>query len=219
MHKGRSSSAYHSEIERFVQWCDFNHLVLNVKKTEKMVWDPKAVGDLRPVVIHNEPITQVSSYKYLGVHLDNTLSWKAHVQGLCSRLQQRLYFLRRLRAFGVDQKFMLLFYHAVLESIMRYGITAWYGNLTVQSKSQIARLVQTAMKIMGVKKHPSLQNIYEQSIIRQAKTIVSDPTHILHPELQLLPSGRRFRVPRSRLNRYKHSFLPMSIKLLNIHMK
>ncbi|XP_034005935.1 probable serine/threonine-protein kinase clkA [Trematomus bernacchii] len=58
MHKGSSSSAYHSEIERFVQWCDFNHLVLNVKKTEEMVWDPKAVGDLRPVVIHNEPITQ-----------------------------------------------------------------------------------------------------------------------------------------------------------------
>ena len=86
MHKGSSSSAYHSEIERFVKWCDLNHLVLNVKKTEEMVWDPKAVGDLRPVVIHNEPVTQVSSYKHLGVHLDNTLSWKAHVQGLCSRL-------------------------------------------------------------------------------------------------------------------------------------
>ena len=111
---------------------------------------------------------------------------------------------------------MSLFYHAVLESIMRYGITAWYGNLTVQSKSQIARLVQTAMKMMGVKKHPSLQNIYEQSIIRQAQHMVS---HILDPDLQLLPSGRRFRVPKSRLNRYKHSFLPMAITLLNIHMK
>ena len=115
----------------------------------------------------------------------------------------------------VEQKFMLLFYHAVLESIIMYGITAWYGNLTVQSKSQIARLLQTALKIMGVKKHPSLQNIYEQSIIRKAHKIVSDPTHILHPEFQLLP---RCRVPKSRLNRYKHSFLPMYIKLLNTHM-
>ena len=59
----------------------------------------------------------------------------------------------------------------------------------------------------------------ESLVSRQANKIVSDPTHILHPEFQLLPSGRRFRVPRSRLNRYKHSFLPMSIKLLNIHMK
>ena len=94
-------------------------------KTEEMVWDPKAVYDLRPVVSHNEPITHVSSYKYLGVHIDSTLSWRVHVEGLCSRCQRRLYFLRRLRAYGVEQRFMLLLYHAVLERIIRYGINAW----------------------------------------------------------------------------------------------
>ena len=52
------------------------------------------------VVIHDSPIEQVSSYKYLGVHLDDTFSWYVHVKSLCSRLQQRLYFLRRLRAYG-----------------------------------------------------------------------------------------------------------------------
>ena len=112
---------------------------------------------------------------------------------------------------------MLLFYRAALESIIRYGIAAWYGNLTVQSRSQITSLVRTAMKIMGVRNHPSLQMLYEQSVTRQAQKIVSDPTHILHQEFQLLPSGRRFRVPRTRLNRYKNSFLPTSIKLLNSH--
>ncbi len=113
---------------------------------------------------------------------------------------------------------MLLFYHAVLESILRYGITAWYGNLTVQSKSQIARLVQTAKKIMGVKNHPPLQTIYEQSFIRQAQKLVSDLTHILHPESQLLPSARRIRVLKCKLNHSKQSFLPMAIKLLNTNM-
>lgn len=63
---------------------------------------------------------------------------------------------------------MLLFYHAVLESTIRYEITAWYGNLSVQLKTHINRLVQHAMKIMGDKDHPSLQTIYEQSIMRQA---------------------------------------------------
>ena len=154
MHKDKSPAVYHTEIEEFVQRCD-NYLVLNVTKTEEMVFDPKAIGDTRPVVINNLPITQVSSYKYLGVHIDNALSWKDYVNTLCSRLQQRMHFLRRLGVYGVEQKIMLLFYHAILESILRYGITAWYGNLTVQSKSQIARQVQTAMKIMGVKNHLS----------------------------------------------------------------
>lgn len=45
-----------------------------------------------------------------------------------------MYFLRELRAHGVEEKFMLLFYHAVTESILRRGTAAWYGNLTVESK-------------------------------------------------------------------------------------
>lgn len=138
-----------------------------------MVFDPKAIADPMPVVINNIPISQVCSYKYLGVHIDNVLSWRAHVESLCSRLQQRMHFLHRLGLYGVKQKCMLLFYHAILESILRYGITTWYGNFTVQSKSQIAHQVQTTMKIMEVKKHSPLQIIYEQSVIRQAEKIVS----------------------------------------------
>lgn len=151
-------------------------------------------------MINNLPITQVNSYKYLGVHINNALGWRDHVNTLCSRLQQRMHFLQRLRVYGVELKYMS-FYHAILESILRYGITAWYGHLIVQSKSQLSRQIQTAMKIMGVKNHLPLQTINKQSVIRLAKKLVSDPTHILHPEFQLLPSGRRFRVPKCRLNR------------------
>lgn len=165
-----------------------------------MVFDPRGVGDHRPVVIHDETISQVSSYKYLGVFIDNSLNWNTHVDSLCSRLQQRLHFLRRLRVHGVDQKCMLVFYQAVLESLIRYGITAWFGNLSVQLKSKLVRLMQTAWKIIGVRQYPSLQSTYEQATLRQANRIVTDPSHVLHAEYQLLPSGRRFRVPCCRLN-------------------
>lgn len=46
MHKDRSPAAYHLEIEEFVHWCDDNYLVLNVTKTEEMVFDPKATPGL-----------------------------------------------------------------------------------------------------------------------------------------------------------------------------
>lgn len=209
------AQVYKSTIQNFVQWCDKHHLILNTKKTEEMVFDPKSLGDHSPVVIHGHAIAQVDSYRYLGIHMDNKLVWKVHVDAVCSRVQQRLHFLRRLRTFGVNREVQLLFYHAVVESLLRYGISAWFGNLTVQSKAQITRLIQTAMKIMGVSQHPSLQAIFQQTITRQAQKIISDPTHVLHPEYQLLPSGRRYRVPLSRYNRFKHSFVPLSIKALN----
>lgn len=40
---------------------------------------PNIVSDHVPVVVYNANIAQVSSYKYLGVHMDNVLSWKVQV--------------------------------------------------------------------------------------------------------------------------------------------
>ncbi len=110
-----------------------------------------------------------------------------------------MYFLRRLRVYGVEQKFMILFYQAVLQSNIGYVTTGWCGNLTVQLKSQITCLAQTAMEIIGVKNQPSLQTIYEQSVMRHAKKTVTNLNNTLHPELQLLSSGKSFRVPMCRL--------------------
>ena len=168
------------------------------------------------VVIHGEEIAKISQYKYLGVHLDNKLSWNVHVHSVCSKVHQRLYFLRRLRAFGVDEKILVLFYRSFIESILRYGITAWFGNLSVQLKSQLSRLTRTAMKITGsTSPMIFLQEIFEQTLRRQSVKIIYDTKHVLYNEFQLLPSGRRYRTPPCRLNRYKYSFVPLSIKQLN----
>ena len=112
---------------------------------------------------------------------------------------------------------MLIFYSAVFESLIRFGITAWFGSLTVQLKSKLLRLRQVAFKIMGVEGQPTLQAIFDQAALKLAGRIVSDPTHVLHGEYQLLPSGRRYRVPMGHrnLNRLKKYYVPLSIKLLN----
>ncbi len=48
----------------------------------------KRLNDLRvrPVIIHNQFIAQVHSFKYLGVFIDNSLTWSTHVDNLCCRL-------------------------------------------------------------------------------------------------------------------------------------
>jgi len=52
-------------------------------------------------------------------------------------------------------------------------------------------------------------------VLGEAHKIRDDPTHILNKELELLPSGKRFRMPKCRLNRYKNSCMPAAIKMLN----
>jgi len=123
--------------------------------------------------------------------------------------------LRRLRIHGFDQKFMIIFYQAVLESLIRYSITVWFGNLSVQLRTKLLQMIHTAWKIISVKGQTSLQIIYEQATLRKANKIVCNLSHVLYTEYELLSSERRFRVPCCRLNKCKNLFIPVSIKLVN----
>lgn len=117
--------------------------------------------------------------------------------------------------FGVSKNIMLIFYSATIESILRYGITSWFGNLTIKSTTQIFYLVKTAGKIMGTPAPLNLGELFDQTIIRQAKIIISDNSHVLFSEFKLLNSGKRYRVPLCKYNRYKCSLVPLSINLIN----
>lgn len=54
---------------------------------------------------------------------------------MCARINQLLHFLRRLRVYGIDGNIML-FYKATIESIVRYAISTWFGNLSLKLKAR-----------------------------------------------------------------------------------
>lgn len=68
LHKDMDPNAYQDEIDLFIKWCDTYHLILYVTKTKEMVFDQK--------------VTQVSSYKYRRVHIDDLLCWETHIDNL-----------------------------------------------------------------------------------------------------------------------------------------
>lgn len=83
------------------------------------------------------------------------------------------------------------------------GCFGWFGNLTVELKSKLPCLVQTAMKVMGKgkgKEHQSLHTLYERSVLRHAQRTLSESSHILLAEYELLPLSRRYRRPKFKLS-------------------
>lgn len=129
-------------------------------------FDPGHLGDHSLLFSH--------SYKYLGVHIDSNVSWGVCVKSVCSRIQQQL----RLRVL----EDILVFYHAVTESIPRYGMATWVGNLTVKLKAEINKLVCSAFKGMGERERPTLQQLLEETVVGQARKITANPSHVLHSQ-------------------------------------
>ncbi len=166
------------------------------------------------ISIDKTHVERVNSFKFLGVHITEDLTWSAHTDAVLKKAHQRLFFLRRLRKFGMSPSILRSFYTCTVESILTGCITAWFGNSTAGNRKALQRVVRTARHIVGGEL-PSLQDIYTRRCIRKARRIIKDSSHPSHRLLSLLPSGRRLRSIRSRTSRLRDSFFPQAIRLMN----
>ncbi len=210
-------TAYREEVSTLTKWCQENHLSLNIDKTKELVVDYRRQSrEHTPITIDKTPVERVTSFKFLGVHITEDLTWSAHTDAVLKKAHQRLFFLRRLRKFGSSPRILRSFYTCTVESILTGCITAWFGNSTAGNRRALQRVVRTARHIVGGEL-PSLQDIYTRRCTRKARRIIKDSSHPSHRLLSLLPSGRRFRSIRSRTSRLRDSFFPQAIRLMNSH--
>ena len=57
----------------------------------------------------------VTEHKYLGTDIDNRLNWNINTHKLCSKANQRIYFLRKLKLFNID---IMMSYQSVIQSVV-----------------------------------------------------------------------------------------------------
>ena len=164
--------------------------------------------------VKGQEVEQVESFKFLGVHISNTIGWDVNITTTCKKAQQRLYFLRQLKKFKISTAVMIQFYRSIIESVLTFSITAWYGAASARDKRKLNRVVKTASRIVGCGL-PPLDSIYNLRIRRKARSIISDSTHPAGHLFQLLPSGRRYRCLRCKSNRLMNSFYPSAIRSVN----
>ena len=143
------------------------------------------------------------------------IKWEENTNVLCSKGQQRLFFLRKLNKFNVNKTLMALFYRSFIESILTFSMVCWYGNLNEKDKKRISKIVNICSKIIG-DQQTSLSELFDKRVIRKANSILNSKfEHPLECEFDPLPSGRRFRVPILKTNRSKHFFINRVIGYLN----
>ncbi|XP_051881682.1 uncharacterized protein LOC127575722 [Pristis pectinata] len=70
----------------------------------------KGGGIHAPVYINGAQVERVESVKLLGVNITNSLSWSNHVDAMAKKAHQRLYFLRRIKKFGLSPLTLTNFY-------------------------------------------------------------------------------------------------------------
>ena len=100
---------------------------------------------LRNIVFLYFPLPSNNPYtKFLSLIVDNTLSWKPHVDHLINKLSTVSYVIRSVKPF-VNTNAIIMIYHFLFHAVMTYGIIFW-GNSS--HSIQVFRIQKKAMRII-----------------------------------------------------------------------
>ena len=93
-------SNLNSTILTVSDWLKANKLSINVKKTHYMVWYPRSFTMDRslPLEFNGQQIEEVSETKFLGVILDNGLTWKSHIRHVRNKVSRGAGILKKTAA-------------------------------------------------------------------------------------------------------------------------
>ena len=117
-----------SELDKISSWLKCNKLILNVTKTKLMVFhnrqfilDPTLIPKLR---IDGTEIERVFEFKFLGIMINEFLTWDSHIKNLKARISRVIGIMHKIKTF-VPSSCLKFIYLALIHSILNYGILLW----------------------------------------------------------------------------------------------
>ena len=147
-------------LDKFVDWFSCNKLFLNTTKTVFIQFTPRLryLDNSYLVKCNGKSIEQVTDTKFLGLYIDNGLSWESHIDKLSKNMSSVCFALYRLKQVG-NRNIMMSYYYAAMYSRIKYAIAFWgCSHHTIR----IFRLQKRAIIIAGVSKLTSCRTIFKE---------------------------------------------------------
>ena len=164
------------ELDKIHEWLEINKLSLNVKKTKFMIFhhhQRKISNYIPDLKINGQSIERVKEFNFLGIIIDENLTWGAHIQKTANKISRGLGIMSRLKRF-LPPNILRLIYNSLILPHLQYGIMIW------GSKSgRVEKLQKRAIRILCNSKYNAhtdplfkklnllrLSDIYKTRLIR-----------------------------------------------------
>lgn len=225
-------------------WLTSNQLTLNTQKTKFITYSLKSSNQpITPVLIIPDPsnnnrnyIEKTSHIKYLGIYIDENLSWAKHIETVTKKIRSMYYIFKKLITL-LPLNIVLTTYYGLVQSILQYGIAGWGGSTNHKLK-QIFVAQKTILKIMynKPKTYPTEELFSETKIfnIRKLYTKAVLINIFKNNSKEFITTNTRqateinIKVPKAKKTKFKqhllylgpklHNALPTEIKLTKNHM-
>ena len=134
-------SRINDDLQRIHCWLHLNRLNLNIIKSSFIVIGPRSVQTCTLICngcikIDEQYLTKVSEENFLGITIDDALTFRLHYEDLLTRLSMVSGILHNIHRY-VPTKILRMVYMSLGYSLFTYGIIIWErSSLTCTSKLQ-----------------------------------------------------------------------------------
>ena len=167
-------------------WFRANKLTLNISKSVAILFGRQRNLELK-VRIGQESIPQVQYTKFLGLWIDQDLTWKEHISKLLLKLKQKLNLLLAGKNFLSTHALRIL-YFAQIHSNLTYGISMWGSLLSNENIKKLQKIQNKCMNIVGRGLGPIDELFATNKILTVSQLIELELCKLWHKkQLGLLP--------------------------------
>ena len=132
------------ELEKIHSWFQSNRLSLNVSKTNFLIFcgiHKKYDKSKIKLMLNGCNISQCQSVKFLGIMIDEHLTWDYHIQILTSKLSKNLGVMYRLKRF-LTKDLLLMVYNSLFLPYLSYCNLVWASS----SLSKLKKIITLQKK-------------------------------------------------------------------------
>ena len=138
------------ELYNTTQWLNSNRLSLNVKKTHFMVFKtPRKLIDTSNISIQisDESISQTKASKFLGIIIDENLTWKTHMNDIARKVAKNIGIINKVKTI-FSERMLLMLYFTMIYPYLSYGNIVW-GSTYSSTLQRIFLLQKRIIRIIS----------------------------------------------------------------------
>ena len=161
-----------NSLNLFYEWLCANKLFLNEEKSVYMRFKAKN-KEINPLTINikGRQMDEVKQYRYLGLTIDENLSWENHTESIFKKLISLISAIKHVSEY-LNIKCKMNFYNACINSVFTYMAPIW-ANTSTKNINRMQRLQNRAVKnIFNLPYDTRSKDLYEQLPCVPIKSLV-----------------------------------------------
>ena len=149
-----------ASLHQLTKWFQENSLSLKVSKTYFLQFHNKNPNNTdAPIILDSKFVTKANHIKFLGLTINDSLTWKTHIDVILPKLSSACFAIRSVKPY-VSQQTLKAIYYAYFHAIMSYGVIFW-GQSPDSSKVFLLqkRVIRT---MMGCGRRDSCRRLFAE---------------------------------------------------------